>query len=337
MTGIETRPFAFLARYWFLIALLAIVPGGVLLPEGGQRLRETALVLPALTAATLFISGFGLETSHLRPNAASARPIFVGLVSTYLVAPGLAYALARLVGPPLEGAGSEGHFFLEAVMIAAAQAGTIASAPALTMIAGGNQGLALMLTLASNVATVVLTPLVLRISLGAIVAFPMAEMVARMALVVLLPVVVGQCLRPFLWSRARRALPALRTLSQAIILVFVYTGVSSAAAELTGRPGMIARFVAVSAPLHLLLLGFVFVASNALRFPAPTRTALLFCGTQKTLPNGIYLWDRFFAANPHGAMALVVYHVFQLVTDTLLVPWATPGRGVFTGVARRRS
>ncbi|MDG2213503.1 MAG: bile acid:sodium symporter, partial [Verrucomicrobiota bacterium] len=50
------------------------------------------------------------------------------------------------------------------------------------------------------------------------------------------------------------------------------------------------------------------------------RTAVILCGSQKTLPNGIYVWNNFFQANPYGAVPLVLYHLFQLVVDTLLVP-----------------
>ena len=32
------------------------------------------------------------------------------------------------------------------------------------------------------------------------------------------------------------------------------------------------------------------------------------------------MWNNFFQANPYGAVPLVLYHLFQLVVDTLLVP-----------------
>lgn len=32
------------------------------------------------------------------------------------------------------------------------------------------------------------------------------------------------------------------------------------------------------------------------------------------------MWNNFFQTNPYGAVPLVLYHLFQLVVDTLLVP-----------------
>ena len=53
--------------------------------------------------------------------------------------------------------------------------------------------------------------------------------------------------------------------------------------------------------------------------PPEKRTAVILCGSQKTLPNGIYIWTKFFAANPYGALPLSLYHVVQLLIDTLLL------------------
>jgi predicted Na+-dependent transporter len=314
-----------LRRHWFLAGLALVVTAGLVFPAGGVRLREIGF-LPVLTAVSLFISGLSLDTSRLAEGV-DARGVVLGLASTYLVAPALAYPLALAGGPPVGGPESEGYRFLEAMMIVAAQAGTIASAPALTLVAGGNQALALLITLGSNTLTAFVTPLILQLTIGAVVEFPVGEMMLQVAMIVLVPAALGQLGRRLLGARLAPWLSALVRLAQTLILLFVYTGVSAAALHLTGRAGLIVRFFATAAVLHVALVAFTFQASTLLGLSAANRTAVVFCGAQKTLPNGIYLWDRFFPANPYGAIALVAYHVFQLVLDTLLVPWLGPGRG----------
>ena len=74
-------------------------------------------------------------------------------------------------------------------------------------------------------------------------------------------------------------------------------------------------------PLHAILLAWNFGVSVLLRMDRGTGTALVFCGSQKTLPNGIYLWQHFFSENPIGALPLALYHLIQLIADTLLVPF----------------
>ena len=139
-------------RHWFLVGLALVSVGAFAFPEGGTALRGTGWALPLLTATSLFLSGITLETAGLREGA-DVRGIALGLSSTYVVAPVLAIVFVRLWGPANDGAGSEGYFFFEAMMIVAAQASTIASAPALTLVAGGNQALALAITLSSNLMT----------------------------------------------------------------------------------------------------------------------------------------------------------------------------------------
>lgn len=314
----------FLSRYWFLLAIGAVVIAGVAFPEGGRALRATPGFLASCTAGAIFASAAGIGLTHVLEAAADRRSLALGIGSTYVVAPLLAAAWALLLGPPIDGPGSGGHFFYEGVMIAAAQAGTIASAPALTLLARGNQALALLLTVSTNSLTVVVTPLLLRVSLGAIVSFPLGEMMGRMFLVILLPVVAAQGMRRFVWVPEGAGRTAIRLVSQTLILVFVYTGVCSAAGELAATGSLLLRLVLVAALLHGSLLVFLYSSASALGVSPASRTALVFCGSQKTLPNAIYLWDRFFPANPLGAVAMVTYHVLQLVVDTMLVPWLEP-------------
>ena len=313
-------------RYWFLMALVVILPLGYLWPEGGIRIRQAGSVVPILVATTLLISGFTLDTSRLLGQAGKLPVILLCLGTTYGVAPILAYFLVKLWGPEITGPDSLGFQFLQAVMILAAQAGTLASALALTGVARGNQELALILTVISNSLTAVLTPLILSLSVGAKVEFPLSAMISRMALVVLLPVVIGQVARRFLWKAAQPILKPLKIVPQIIILTFVYTSFGAAASYLLEASGVLFRFAGICVALHLLLLAWTYSASTLMRIPQSSRAAVVFCGSQKTLPNGIYLWDHFFASNPYGAVPMVLYHILQLVLDTLLIPWIEPRR-----------
>ena len=311
-----------LRRHWFLFALGVVAVGGFGAPGLGVAIRETHGALPVLTAASLFLSGLTLETEALA-SGLEVRGVALGLVSIFVVAPAAAFAIARVAASSLGGS-AEGRFFVEAMMIVAAQATTIASAPALTLVAGGSLPLALSITLASNLVTSFVTPAILRLTVGTAVSFPIARMMLDDARVVLLPIIVGISLRRAAPRRIAPLRPAIVAVSQAIILVFVYTGTSAAGAHLSQGPRTIAAFVATAAVLHLVMLAWNAKASTWLSLAPRSRTAVVLCGSQKTLPNGIYLWDTFFRANPHGALALVCYHVFQLVVDSLLLPWLSP-------------
>ena len=305
----------FIKRYWFLAVLVILIPIGMTWPGPGNIIKANGYVIPVLVGIMLGIAGFTMDTSKLVEQSSNFRAIIPVLASTYILAPLVAYGLSQALAPESD------ENFLPAMMIMAAQAGSLASAIALTLMAGGNRELALICTLISNGFTVLLTPFVLELSIGTKVTFPISEMIARMALVILLPVAAGQLLRPIFWERARRAHDFIRIIPQFIILMFVYTGFSAATGQLSQDKDLVLRFFAACALLHLVLLGANTLLSGALKLQWPDRTALILCGSQKTLPNGIYIWNTFFVSNPYGAVPLVLYHLFQLIVDTLLVPF----------------
>ena len=309
------REKSLVSRYWFLAMLLLMIPAGLWLPGGGRAIKDAGWATPALVGMMMSISGFTLDTGKLHQQAANLGAITLVLFSTYCMAPAVAYGLALWLQPV------DNPHFLTAVMIMAAQASSLASALALTVLSRGNQELALIFTLLSSSLTVVLTPLVLEVSIGASVEIPIGQMIIKMLVVVVMPVALGQALRRFLWTKAKPLLKGIRLIPQMIILVFVYSGFSVATGQINGNADVVLRIVVVSALLHAFLLAWNFCVSVLLRMDTGTGTALVFCGSQKTLPNGIYLWQHFFGNNPIGALPLALYHLIQLIVDTLLVPF----------------
>ena len=303
----------FVKRYWFLTGLILLIPVGMMAPDAGLALKESGWVIPVFVGIMLGVAGFTMDTSSLVKQAANFRAVVPVLVSIYIFCPVAAYGLAKLLSP------QGNQHFLPAMMIMAAQAGSLASAIALTMMSGGNRELALICTLVSNGLTFLMTPFILELSIGTQVEFPVGKMMLRMVYMVLVPIAVGQLLRKYIWDKTEPIRPFIRIVPQFIILMFVYTGFASGAAQLQKDSDIVLRFLAACALLHVILLGLNFAISGALGFKWPERTAIILSGSQKTLPNGIYVWSNFFSANPYGAVPLVLYHLFQLLVDTLLV------------------
>jgi len=93
-------------RYWFLYAMAVVLLLGLVLPEAAPLIRSR-LTLP-LVASILFMSGLSIDLRNVLRQARNARAIALSLVTTYVAAPAVAYGLARISGPPLDGPGSEG-------------------------------------------------------------------------------------------------------------------------------------------------------------------------------------------------------------------------------------
>ncbi|MBH53484.1 MAG: hypothetical protein CMI18_03960 [Opitutaceae bacterium] len=312
-------------RYWFLACLILLIPIGLAWPEGGELLAHSSWVIQVFVGVMLFLTSFMMDARKLATQAANWKAWLVALAHIYFIAPTVAFGLAILFAPA-----NEPHF-TTAMMIMAAQAGSLASAIALTHMAGGSRELALICTLLSNGLTFILTPLILQVSIGATIEFPLVNMIQRMILVVLLPILLGQIVRRIFWEKTVKFHPVIKVAPQIIILMFVYAGFSAAEKELQSAPSLALRFLGASAVLHLLLLGSILLSTGMLRLSWNERSAVIFCGSQKTLPNGMFIWRTYFLDHPGGAPALVahvpfgavplvLYHLFQLILDTLLVP-----------------
>lgn len=311
---------SWLRRNWFLCGVAAVCGLGVAWPQAGQRIAASGVVLPVLVAVTLFVSGYLVDSSRLARQAINLRAIAVTMAAAYALAPAIAVGLGQgLVWFP---AGLDAHQVdgvRQALVLTMAQAGTLVSAIAYTMVARGDRELAIVLTLVSNAATPVLTPLVLEVGIGAQVTLPVAEMMQRLVYTVLLPVVAGLVAQRLIRIEAPGGRLVLRLLPQVIVLVFVYTGFSAAAGTLGARPDLVVLVLVLCLTMRVALMAGTLALSLLARFDGPARTAVVLCGSQKTLPNGVYLWREFFAANPFCPVALIVFHVVQLVFDSLVL------------------
>ena len=299
----------FLKQHWFLLCLSVVVIFGFVNPRMGLAWRQMGAV-PLSVTFLMFLSGLLLDTSAFIREATNYRLIISVFACVFVIFPLLACGAARVFW-----AGDSE--ILIALLILAAQPSTLASAIVMTRIAEGNDALAVVSTVTTNLSSVVLTPLVFSVVLGVEgqIGISAQDMILRLLRIVLLPVVIGQLLRPLL---SRERLTALRgpsgVMSQLVILGMILTGVSGASGQLAGS----LQLVAAAFFLHIVMLGITYSLSRILKASRGESIALVLCGSQKTLPAGIYIWSTYFAHVATGCVAIVAYHIVQMIVDSVL-------------------
>lgn len=296
-------------RYWFLICLAVVVTFGFVDPRAGLAYREMGAI-PLSVGFLMFLSGLLLDTSALVREACNFRLIGSIFVCVFVLFPLLACGVARVFW-----AGNSD--VLIALLILAAQPSTLASGIVMTRIAEGNDALAVVSAVTTNLSSVLLTPLVFFIVLGVEgqVSISTQDMILRLLRIVLIPVVTGQTLRPLIGKH--RLKPFHRpsgVISQLVILGMILTGVSGASGQLTGS----LQLVVVAIFLHVGMLGVTYSLGRMLHASRGERIALMLCGSQKTLPAGIYIWSTYFAHVAIGSVAIVAYHIVQMIVDSVL-------------------
>lgn len=305
---------AWLKRYWFVLALplaaaLAwVVPGW---GAAGGPLRSE--ITTKLGVAVIFLGqGLLLPTAKVWRGLANWRLHVTIQASTYILFPVLGWLLfsSSRLNPELQ----LGLFFLCALP------STIASSVVLTTQAGGNSGGALFNAVLSNLAGVVLTPLLMVALVGGGGEMrPLGPVVRELGLLIVLPLVVGQGLRQWLATRVEARRAALGNLNHLIILFIVYVAfANSVAAGFWAEQSSwgVLYAAALVGVLLFLMTFFVRVLAMVLRLERGDRIAAFFCGTQKTLAAGVPLAQVIFGAHPALGMILLpimLYHGLQLM------------------------
>lgn len=311
---------AFVARQWFLIALVIVLAIGFTawqsLSPWAQRFPEKVVV-----ALVLFLMSWSLDSQAMwramsRPAAAG-----LGIAVNFIVVPLLAWSVAHWL-PTSLGRG---------LCLTAALPCTLASAAVWTRRAGGNDAVALIVTMVTNVSCFLVTPLLLWLMTGRQVTVAAGgtlpapwNMVVSLALLAVLPMIAGQLLR-IPRSLAQFATSNKTPLSMICllgILIMVLLGAIHSGRELAqggegsslGVSVWLLLILAV-ALVHTGALALGYGAARVLRIAQPEAAAVGIAGSQKTLMIGLHLAiSQGFGI---GLLSLVVYHVLQLMIDTV--------------------
>jgi sodium/bile acid cotransporter 7 len=125
----------------------------ILFPQPGQFIKDMGMS-SVLTFMAMFVSGLVLSFENVKSSLKEYKTIVFSSVITFIIFPILAYFFSRLLFT-----GNEDMFV--GTMILSTQASTVSSAIILTMAAGGNVPLAIIITVLNNFLSVFISPVIL--------------------------------------------------------------------------------------------------------------------------------------------------------------------------------
>lgn len=324
----------FLARRWFLIALVVLLvaghglgasaPPGLL--QGIDALFQD-WVRSGVIGGVLFLMSVTLDGSRLRGAILAPSPVVWAVVVNGVIVP----LLAPLLMPLQLNAD-----FAMGLLIAASVPSTMAAASVWTRRAGGNDAISLLVTIITNGVCFLSTPFWLRLFADAAIELDAWGMMQRLFLTTLVPTVCGQlCRRPPVCAQlVDRWKTPLSVLAQVGILLIVFTAATEAGRRLTFHasspslpPPSVAAALVMAAScvsLHLFSMAVAWGGAHLARFPRPDRIGVAFAASQKTLPIGILIATdphTFGVSFPWAVYPMLVYHAAQLFLDTTIADW----------------
>ena len=311
---------------WFLPAMAAVVALAALAPgvgaTGGPLHAET--VTKAGVMIAFFVYGLTLSFAALKGGALNWRLHLAVQAGTFLLFPLAGLALVKLGAPWLSADLRFGFIYLCALP------STISSSVALTGVARGNVPGAVFNATLSSLLGVVLTPLWLYALAGvAGTGGDLGAAIFDIARMLVLPMVVGQLCRPALAEWAARHRVALQLTDRLLILFLIYASFCDSFEQRIWAGRGVALLVGVTAASGVLFAVALFAmagAARALGFGHGDRMALIFCGSKKSLAQGVTMGKVLLAAHPAAGLVLlplIIYHALQLIVGGVLAPrWA---------------
>lgn len=302
----------FIARRWFLLALAALLVGGLSFPHPLEGLADR-VPQRLVVAIALFMMSLPFDTAAIWRAVRRPTAVLLAVGINF----GLTPLLACVVSHGLRADLAAG------LVIAGAVPSTIASAAVWTRRAGGNDAIALLVTLVTNLTCFLVTPLWLLLCTGTRVELAVGEMMSSLALQVVLPIGAAQLIRRIAAVAefaASQKVP-LGVLAQMGILTIASVGAVRAGLALDGDQVDIVALdwllmLLAVVGIHTLMLWAGHALGRMLGIPRADRIAVGFGGSQKTLMIGLYIAVEYFSGL--AMLPMIVYHVGQLLIDTLV-------------------
>ncbi|GBD57665.1 hypothetical protein NBRC103581_02256 [Gluconobacter wancherniae NBRC 103581] len=307
----------------FLLSLICAIAMASFLPCTGQMRHLLEGLTTTLITLMFFFQGAKLERHAIIDSVKDWRLQGSVLLSTFALFPLLGLGLHALFRTLIPGA-LIGEELWSGILFLCCLPSTVQSSIALTSIARGNVPASICAATVSNIAGIVLTPLLTGMVLGHVGAgHSPLESVLDVGKELLLPFALGQALQTWIGPIVRKHKVLISFTDRGSIVLVVYTAFSSAVVE-----GIWHRVPA----LHLLdvalldsaILGLVLAMTYAMGRligqPTESDISLQFCGSKKSLASGIPMASVIFPATSVGiiVLPLMIYHQIQLFTCTLL-------------------
>lgn len=308
----------FLIRRWFLILLALLLAAGMVWSEPLRPLAASSRLRQTLMLTVMFLMAFPLQARTMWNAVQRPRAPLLGVLVNGVVVPLLAWGLYLTLRAGWSGFSQDMGW---GILVAASVPTTLASAAVWTRRAGGNDSVAILVTLITNLACFLVTPAWLALTIGRVPHFDPWSMAVQLTLLVVLPLVAAQLLRlapPIaVWATDRKT--PIGVLAQCGVLLMIFLGAVQTGNRLAGDSDAglganVAVMIVAVLAIHLVSLGVGLRCSRHLGIGRDDAIAVGFAGSQKTTMVGLEVAAQLGVT----MLPMVAYHVGQLLADTVI-------------------
>jgi len=320
----------------FVIGLFAVVLLAFVFPEPAARngWLHPNLVQNIGVALILFLQGISMPLEKVKKGAGNWKLHVIIQSFTFLIFPlvglGFNFVLQR-IWPNEPPAVRDGFLYLCVLP------STVSTSVVLTSVAGGNTAAAILSAAFSNIAGVILTPLLVNLlvhAAGKTGSGSLGPLLLEITMLTLLPFAAGVGLRRFVrdWVDANKKW--VNRISNTIILFFVYSAFCDSVKEkIWHEYGLLltVQILLCVVTLFGTISILIYLATHLARLNREDTIACYFCSVKKTLAMGVPLAILIFGSRNDLSLILLpimFYHPFQLFTNGILANQWAKQRGI---------
>ncbi|WP_312817863.1 bile acid:sodium symporter family protein [Atlantibacter subterraneus] len=301
----------------FTITLITVVLLASFLPARGGFVPFFEGLTTAAIALLFFMHGAKLSREAIIAGGSHWRLHLWVMCSTFILFPVLGVLFAWWA--PVNVSQELYTGFLYLCILPA----TVQSAIAFTSLAGGNVAAAVCSASASSLLGIFLSPLLVGLVMNMHGAEGSLEQVGKIMLQLLLPFVLGHLSRPWIGGWVARHKKLISNTDQTSILLVVYTAFSEAVVNGIWHQvglGSLLFIVAVSLVLLAIVISVNVLVARKCGFSKADEITIVFCGSKKSLANGIPMANILFPTSVICMMVLplMIFHQIQLMICAVL-------------------
>jgi sodium/bile acid cotransporter 7 len=302
----------------FTLALIGTLALASLLPCRGAALEAVDDLTNVAIAVLFFLHGAKLPRQSIIAAAGHWRLHALVLLTTFVLFPVFGRAFEPFLLPLVTPTLYAGILFLCTLP------STVQSSIAFTAIAKGNVPAAVCSASASSIIGIFVTPVLASIVLSSHVGSDSAwRTIGEIMLQLFVPFVCGQVLRPWIGGWLERNESIVSLVDHGSILLIVYSAFSEAVDEGLWHKvpaSALAGLVVADGVLLAAALITTGLVSKWLGFARADRMTIIFCGSKKSLSQGITIAKLIFASHAVGAaiLPLMLFHQIQLMVCAAL-------------------
>ncbi len=304
----------------FLLLLIGVIVLASVFPSAGNTKIFFDYLTTAAIALLFFMHGAKLSRDAIRQGMGHWRLHLLVFASTFVIFPLMGLAMHFMVPVWMSPTIYMGFLYMCALPA------TVQSAIAFTSIAGGNVPAAICSASASSILGVFLSPVLVSVLMGAegdAQAMDTTNAIMEILLKLMLPFVLGHLARPLIAQWVNRHLKLVRVTDQSSILLVVYVAFSEAVVEgiwnkVDGHS--LLMIGVISCMMLAVIIAINTYCARLLGFNKEDEITIVFCGSKKSLANGVPMANVLFPAHIVGVMLLplMIFHQIQLMVCSIM-------------------